>query len=130
MIFNLFKSSPEREARRLNKDALDILDMARHTYRESILSEIARITRDGVKQMEDIAGEDGALREREIDRYKALHREARRQQNQTRLTAYTLIIIHGSGLKYGDLTAATRESIDEFLEEWPAAEPPEGTLAG
>jgi len=58
MFFDLFKSSPEREARRLNKDALEILDMARSTYRESILGEIARITRDGVKQMADLAGED------------------------------------------------------------------------
>lgn len=130
MIFNLFKSSPEREARRLNKDAMDILDMARHTYRESILSEIARITREGLKQLEDLAGEDEVQREREIDRYKALHREARRQHNQSKLTAYSLVIIHSSGLRYADLTLPTREAIAEFLDEWPPAEPPEGTLAG
>ena len=130
MIFNLFKTSPEREARRLNKDAMDILDMARHTYRESILSEIARITREGLKQLDDLAGEDEVQREREIDRYKALHREARRQHNQSKLTAYSLVIIHSSGLKYADLTLPTREAIDEFLDEWPPAEPPEGTLAG
>ena len=40
------------------------------------------------------------------------------------------VIIHGSGLKYGELTLPTREAINEFLDEWPAAEPPDGTLPG
>ena len=129
-FFDIFKASPQREARRLNKDAASIIDMARGTYRESVLSEIARLTRDGLAQMADIAGTDPVALAREVDRYKALHREARRQHNQTRLTAYTLVIIHSQGLRYGELTEPTRESIDEFLAEWPEVEPPEGTLAG
>lgn len=130
MLFDLFRSSPEREARRLNKDAAAIIDMARHTYRESILGEIARLTREGLKQVQDIAGDDEAVRGRELDRYRSLHREARRQHSQTRLTAYTLIIIHIRGLAYGELTAPSREAIGAFLEEWPEQDPPEGTLPG
>ena len=130
MLFGLFKPRPERESRRLNKDAADILEMARVTYRDSVLSEIARLTRAGIKQMDELVGDDEVLRTRELDQYKTLHREARRQHSETRLTAYTLVIIYGQGLEFGELTRPTRDAIDEFLAEWPSQEPADGTLVG
>jgi hypothetical protein len=130
MIFGLFKTSPEREARQLARDADAIVGMARGTYRESVLSAIARLTRNGIAQMEDLAGDDPARREAELGRYKTLHREARRQHDQTGLTAYTLVIIHTRSLTLGELGAPAREIIEEFLAQWPADGEPEGTLAG
>jgi hypothetical protein len=130
MRFNLFKKNPQAEARQLSRDASAIVDMVRSTYRDSLLAEIARLTRAGIAQMADLAGEDWVRCERELDRYKVLHREARRQNNQGRLTAYTLIIIHTRSLKLGELGAPAREVIEGFLDAWPGAEPPEGTLEG
>lgn len=130
MIFGFFRSSPEREARTLHKDAVAVLDIARGTYRATVLREIARITREGIMQIEDLAGDDEVRREREIDRFKALHRESRRRLDQTGLTAHTLTIIHARSLALGDAGAPAREAIDAFLREWPPEREPEGTLEG
>ena len=77
MLFGLFKTTPQREARQLARDADAIVNMARDTYRDSILSDIARLTRNGIAQMDDLAGDDRVRRETELARYKTLHREAR-----------------------------------------------------
>ena len=130
MIFGLFRKRPEAEARQLAKDADTIIDMACGTYRDDLLAEIARLTRSGVSQMADLASGDWVRCEHELKRYKVLHREARRQHDQARLTAYTLVIIHTRSLKLGDLGAPARRAIEQFLERWPSAEAPEGTLEG
>jgi len=130
VVLGLFRPRPEREARRLHKDAVVILDMARHTYRASVLEAIAHQTRDGLAQLRDLAGDDWRRTERELDRFKALHREARRRQDQTGLTAFTLIIIHTRSRRLGTAGEPARAAIDAFLEEWPSPNPPEGTLAG
>ena len=88
------------------------------------------MTRNGIAQMDDLAGDDRVRRETELARYKTLHREARRRHDQTGLTAYTLVIIHTRSLKLGELGAPAREIIEEFLAQWPADGEPEGTLEG
>jgi hypothetical protein len=129
MIFGLF-SNPEREARRLAKDARVVADMARQTYRASIQADIARLTREGLAQLAERCGDDGDCVEREVDRYRALHREARRNFNQAGLTAYTFVIIHAQSLRLGAAGEAARAAIDEFLTEWPADREPDATLPG
>ena len=104
MLFGLF-DNPQREARRLAKDARAVADLARHTYRDSILEEIARLTRDSLAQVADLCGDDAACIAREVDRYKTLHREARRQFNQVGLTAYTFVIIHAESLRLAEAGA-------------------------
>ncbi len=130
MIMGLFRKDPAREARQLNKDAVAVLDLARGTYRADVLREIARITRDGIAQLEELCAGDENCRAREIDRYKSLHRESRRQFNQVGLTAYTLVIIHGRSLYCGEAGAPARQAIDEFLAEWPDGGERQGTLPG
>lgn len=130
MIFGLFRKNPQGEARRLAKDANAIIDMACGTYRDDILADIARLTRTGLTQIADLAGGDWVRCKRELDRYKVLHREARRQHDQARLTAYTLVIIHTRSLELGELGAPARATIEQFLDEWPSTEAPEGTLEG
>ena len=130
MFFGLFRKNPEREARQLHKDARIVVDMARQTYRAQLLIDIARITREGLTQIEELCGDDAAKRAREIDRYQALHREARRQHDQVGLTAYTLVIIHARSLDLSGLGAPARTAIQEFLDEWPADRQQDGTLPG
>lgn len=130
MIFGLFHKNPQRESRRLNKDTATVLELARVTYRAEILREIARITRDGIAQIDDPDGAGAERRQQEMTRFKALHRESRRRQDQAGLTAYTLIIIYANGLEYGDASAPSREAIRDFLAEWPAEREEPGTLEG
>lgn len=130
MILGLFKPNPEREARRLDRDARTILDMARQTYRPNLLFDIARQTRDGLAQLEELAGDDRDRRARALERVQALHREARRHHNQVGLTAHTLVIIHGRSLELGELGQPARDAIREFLEEWPAEKAEDGMLPG
>jgi len=130
MIFGLFRKNPQGEARRLAKDANAIIDMACGTYRDDIIAEIVRLTRSGISQMADLAGADPERRVRELGRYKVLHREARQQHDQAALTAYTLVIIHTRSLNLGELGAPARATIEQFLDEWPSTERPDGMLEG
>ena len=133
MILGLFKKNPQRESRRLSKDAASIVEFARVTYRTEILREIASLTREGIAQIDalgdDALGDAGpARRKQEIDRFKALHRDARRRQDQAGLTAYTLVIIHAMSLEYGHTSAPAREAIQDYLADWPADQQEPGTL--
>lgn len=129
-MFGLFRRDTARDARQLNKDAVAVVELARGTYRAEVLREIARITRDGIAQLEDLCGGDAVCRAREIDRYKMLHRESRKQLNQVGLTAYTLVIIHARSLATGDAGAPARAAIADFLSDWPPDREPDGTLPG
>lgn len=130
MIFGWLRKNPERDARQLDKDARAVTDMARQTYRAQLLVDIARITREGLAQIEELCGDDAARRAREVDRYQALHREARRQHDQVGLTAYTLVIIHARSIDLAQLGAPARAAIQQFLDEWPADRKRDGTLPG
>jgi hypothetical protein len=130
MFFGLFGKNPQREARRLNKDAATVVEMARVTYRGEILREIARITREGIEQLHALDDADEDRRQHGLGRFKALHRESRQGRDQAGLTAYTLVIIYATGLEYGDATAASREAIQDFVDEWPAERREPRTLEG
>jgi hypothetical protein len=125
-----FFNNPEREVRQLNTDAASVIEMARQTYREELLGEIARLTRDGVAQVHDLCGDNAECIQREVDRYKTLHRESRRQHKQAGLTAYTLVIIHARSIAFGEAGAPARSAIEQFLAEWPSEHHGEGTLPG
>jgi len=130
MLFGLFKKNPQRESRRLNKDAAAVVEFARVTYRAEILREIARITRDGIAQIDASGADDPQRRKQAVGRFKALHRDARQRQQQAGLTAYTLIIIYASSLEHGDASAPAREAIADYLAQWPPEQHEPGTLEG
>lgn len=130
MLFGLFGKNPQRESRRLNKDAAAVVEMARVTYRSEILRETARIAREGIEQLRALEGEDEDRRTHGLGRFKVLHRESRQRRDQAGLTAYTLIIIYANGLEYGDATAASREAIQDFIDEWPPEQREPATLEG
>lgn len=128
-MFGLF-NNPKREIKQLNKDARVVIDTARQTYRAERLRDIALLTRDGLRQTADLCGDDQSCREREIARYKTLHRESRSHFNQVGLTAYTLIIIHLRSRAFGEACAAARQVIGEFIAEWDHSENNEDVLPG
>ena len=130
MIFGFFAKNPSKEARQLTKDVTKIIEMVEQTYRPELLAEIARITRDGIEQIVTRCGEDASCRARELDRYKSLHREARRQNSQGGLTAYTLIIINLRAAALGEVGLPVVALIEQFLERWPGQVKPVDTLAG
>ena len=130
MIFGFFANSPSKEARQLARDVVNIVGMAEQTYRPELLEEIARMTRDGIAQIVNVCGDNAHYRARELDRYKSLHRDARRQNSQTRLTAYTLIIINTRAAALAEVGEPACGLIDAFLQRWPATMTDESTLAG
>lgn len=130
MIFGFFARDPNKEASQLAKDAASIIDMAETTYRTELLDEIARVTRYGLDNIERNCADDEVLRARELARYKSLHREARRENAQAKLTAYTLIIINTRALAVAQAGTPACEHISAFLQRWPAEEETESTLLG
>ena len=132
MIFGFFAKNPNKEARQLARDVTNIVGMAEQTYRPELLDDIARITRDGIKQMDDLCGDNAMCQARELDRYKILHRDARRQNSQVGLTAYTLIIINTRAAAFGEVGSPVHALIEQFLDRWPTKveSEGEGTLAG
>jgi hypothetical protein len=130
VIFGFFANDPSKEARQLGKDVVNVVGMAEQTYRPELLDDIARITRDGIAQIVTLCGDNAHYQARELDRYKTLHRDARRQNSQVGLTAYTLIIINTRATALGELGAPVCVLIEEFLQRWPAKLTDESTLAG
>ena len=130
MIFGFFANNPSKQARQLGKDVANVVGMAEQTYRPELLGEIARISRDGIAQIVTLCGDNEHYRARELDRYKSLHRDARRQNSQVGLTAYTLIIINTRATALGELGAPVCALIEEFLQRWPAQVTDASTLAG
>ena len=130
MIFGFFAANPDKEARQLANDAAKIIEMAEQTYRSDLLDEIAQTTADGIRQVLERCADDAICRTRELDRYKSLHREARRQNSQGELTAYTLIIINTRAAALGEVGAPVCAQIEQFIQRRPARTESEDTLAG
>ena len=130
MIFGFFAANPNKEARQLANDAANIIETAEQTYRSELLDEIAQTTRDGISKLLERCADDASCQARELDRYKALHREARRQNSQAALTAYTLLIINTRAAALGEVGAPVCALIEQFIQSRPARAESEDTLAG
>ncbi len=116
-VFGLF-NNPQREAARLSRDAQTVVDMARQTYRAEGNREIALLTRAGIRQISELCGDDASCLEGELDRFKTLHQEAKRQLNQLALTAYTLIIINTRAGMLGQVGAPAIAAVQSFVDDW------------
>ncbi len=116
-MFGLFDSKA-REIRHLNRDAPAVIENARESYRSELVRDIAFLTQQKVREAETSCGEDFACLQRALDHFRKLHREARRRNAHTELTAYTLVIIYLRGKILGQECAPARAAIDGFLDEW------------
>jgi hypothetical protein len=119
---------PQREARRLNRDAPAIIDSAMRSVPVDRVRDIALMTLEHLGEAHEHLDKHSESREQVLYRFRQLHKEARRRMDQVTLTAYTLVIIHLRAEVLGTLCNPALEAIDEFTGQWAhAAEDPTRT---
>lgn len=121
MIFGLFGDPQAREAKQLNRDAPLIIEQAEQMFTDSRLGEIAAMVAEHLGQAHQVFGRAAVDLRRAHDEYKKLHKEARQRNDQLRLTAMTLVIIHLRAELNGIGSAPARAAIDQFVTRWSAA---------
>ena len=119
---------PNREAKRLNRDAATVIESATNAIPLNRIREIALMTLEHLGEAREHFDKHTQNRDQVLYRFKQLHGEARRRMDQVGLTAYTLIIIYLRAEALGDIAAPALEAIDEFTGRWShAAEERQGT---
>ena len=120
--------SPQREARRLNRDASAVIDSAIKSFPIERVRDIALMTRERLDEAHEHLDKHSESREQVLYRFRQLHREARRRMDQVALTALTLVIIQLHAEPLGNLTEPALAVIDEFTGQWAhAARAPAGS---
>ena len=110
--------NPDREARRLNRDASTIIDSATRSFSVDRVREIALMTLEHLGKAREHLDSHEQSRDQILYRYRQLHGEARRRMDQVALTAYTLMIIHLRAEALGDIAGPAEEAIEEFTGQW------------
>lgn len=117
--------NPQREARRLNRDASAIIDSAIKSFPIERVRDIALMTRERLDEADEHIEKHSESRAQVLYRFRQLHSEARRRMDQVALTAVTLVIIHLRAEPLEGLGQPALEAIDEFTGQWAhAAEKP------
>ena len=120
-MFRLLRSwldSPEREARRLNRDAPVIVEQATLGYPVARVRSVANATTEHLARTREVLAERPESREEVLARLREMHRDARRRNDQEALTAVTLVIIALRAEALGEAARPAGEAIEAFLEEW------------
>lgn len=117
-VFGLFGNKTQREVKRLNKDAPNMVDYTNQCFRGERVREIAVETRRHLERAYAVYGTANIDLRRAIAEHETFHREARRNNNQVKLTAYTLSLIYLRAEVQGDPCAQARAAIDDFMEAW------------
>ena len=117
---NLF-ANPQREARRLNRDASTIIDSAIDSLPVNRVRETALLTLEHLAEIGEHLVEHSQSQDQLLYRFRQLHGEARRRMDQVGLTAYTLIIIYLRATALGEMAAPARKAIDDFTGQWAHA---------
>lgn len=113
--------NPQREARRLNRDAATIIDTAVKSFPVERVRDTALMTRERLDEAHEHLEQHSESRDQVLYRYRQLHGEARRRMDQVGLTAFTLVIIHLRAEPLGDLCRPALEAIDAFTGQWAHA---------
>lgn len=108
------------EARRLNRDAVTIIEADTHSHRDEHLAAIAVQIDEYLQLARDAATLD-ADAAKTMARLKAIHGEARARRDQLALSAATLAIIYSRAQQLGDAAQPAINAVDRFLDEWRAA---------
>jgi len=123
-VLGILKSlfdNPDREAKRLNRDAATVIDSATKGIPVVRVREIALMTLEHLGEAREHLDKHTQSRDQVLYRFRQLHGEARRRMDQVGLTAYTLIIIHLRAEALGDTASPALEAIDEFIGRWAHA---------
>ena len=108
----------QREARRLDRDAVTIIEAAQSLPPSSRIRETALRIRDELEVAHARGGDDPSRYTPLIEHFKDQHREARRRRDDTALTALTLVIIYLRAEMVGADAEPARNRIDAFVSEW------------
>ncbi|MDH3715870.1 MAG: hypothetical protein OET44_18715 [Gammaproteobacteria bacterium] len=108
------------EARRLNRDAVTVIETDTHTREDEQLVAIAAQTDANLKLARDALTID-TRENKTLERLKEIHRQARRHHDQIALSAATLAIIHFRARQLGDTAQPAQDVINRFLEQWRRA---------
>ena len=109
---------PQREARRLDRDAATIIEAAQSLPSSSKTRETALRIRDELEVAHARGGDDPSRYTRLVEHFRNQHREARRRRDDTALTALTLVIIYLRAEMVGADADPARHRIDAFVSEW------------
>jgi len=123
-VLRLLKSlfdNPEREAKRLNRDAAVIVDSATKSMAAARVRETAVMTLEHIVETRAHLDEHTDGLDQLLSRFRQLHSEARRRMDQVSLTAYTLVIIYLRASALGERADPALHIIDEFTGEWSHA---------
>lgn len=116
--------NPDREARRLNRDAPAIIESATRSFPSQRVRDIALATLEHLGEAHEHLSNHSESRDQVLYRFRQLHGEARRRMDQVALTAYTLVIIHLRAEALDGRAAPALEAIDAFTGQWSHAATP------
>ncbi len=120
LLKSLF-NNPDREAKRLIRDASTIIDSATKSFPVARVRDIAVMTLERLAEAHEHLDRHEQSRDQMLYRFRQLHGEARRRMDQVALTAYTLIIIRLRAEALGDIADPAGQAIDEFTGRWAHA---------
>ncbi len=118
MIFALFGDKKKREAKQLNRDVSIIIEQANQLYSSKRLCDMAETVVELIDRAYLRYGKSEVDLKRAHFDYRGLHKEARRKNDQTRLSAITLVIIYLRAKLAGSGASPAIAEIDEFIDEW------------
>jgi hypothetical protein len=120
-MFGLFGDRSKGEIRRLNKDAGEIIEYARQSFRTETVRDAALLVAEHIERAHKIFEPNDIGFKRGIDEYKRLHNEARRKRDDAALTAFTLVQIYLRSEIQGEACQPARDAIDQFMADWAHA---------
>ncbi len=109
---------PEREGRRLAKDARWIIDEMETVYSAAKMREVVKFTEEKLTDCHAAVAANPSKRTDVVRDVQRLHREARRQNDRVVLTAMTFVVIYLKAEVIGHLGLPARTAIDEFQARW------------
>ena len=118
MIFALFGDKKKREAEQLNRDVSIIIEQANQLYSSKRLCDMAETVAELIDRAHLRYGKSEVDLKRAHFDYRGLHKEARRKNDQIRLSAMTLVIIYLRAKIAGPAASPAVAEIDEFIDEW------------
>ena len=105
------------EAYRLHRDAISIIRADEALRGADFLKNVAREVYANFALARD-ASNAGETPLKVRERFRAIHKEARRHRDETGLSAVTLAIIHNRALELGSAGVPAHDVIENFLHEW------------
>lgn len=110
--------SPEREARRLNRDAPAIVEQTTLGYPVARVRDVASATAEHLGRSREHLAEHPGARDDVLARFREIHRDARRRNDQVALTAITLAIIALRAEALGETARPAAAAVEAFVDEW------------